>query len=180
MLECVANVAEGRDSVVIAALADACGAALLDVHFDADHNRSVFTLAADRHDDVASATRALARSVAAHVSIALHSGVHPWLGALDVVPFVALGAEGVGNHDAALRAHEFASWWAEMFGVPVFLYGAADDAARDLPSVRREAFVTRPPDFGPRVPHPRLGATAVGVRPPLVAINCELATDNVA
>jgi glutamate formiminotransferase len=153
---------------------------VLDVHYDGDHNRSVFTLAADRSEDVAVAARALARAVAGHVSIAAHSGVHPWLGALDVVPFVALGGESRERADAVARAREFARWWAEIFGVPVFLYGDADDTARDLPTLRRDAFVTRPPDHGPHVPHPRLGATAVGARPPLVAINCELATDDVA
>src|SRR5215471_6989164 len=90
VLECVPNVAEGRAGGVLDALADACGAALLDLHVDADHHRSVFTLAGPAPRDAETAARALARSVERLVDLRTHHGVHPRLGALDVVPFVAL------------------------------------------------------------------------------------------
>ncbi len=90
MLECVPNVSEGRDAAVLGALVHACGTALLDCHVDADHHRSVFTLAGDEPDVVAGAVRDLARAVDERVDLRVHEGVHPRFGALDVVPFVAL------------------------------------------------------------------------------------------
>ena len=174
MLECVPNVSEGRDRAVLEALAEACGNALLDAHADVDHHRSVFTLA---DDDTIVAVRALALAVARYLNIARHTGVHPRLGALDVVPFVAL--DGSTQRDAINAGLAFASWIADDLGLPVFCYDAADTAHRSLPDARREAFVTRTPDFGPAQPHPTLGAVAVGARDPLVAVNCELARDDV-
>jgi glutamate formiminotransferase len=179
VIECVANVSEGRDATVLRALADACGPALLDVHTDGDHHRSVFTLGAREARDTQFGTRALARAVAKRLDVRGHEGVHPRLGALDVVPFVSLSSSAAEReiaHDAALS---FAQWWSSAHDVPVFLYGDADPKGRSLPQVRNTAFSSRPPDFGPGAPHERLGATAVGVRKPLVAINCLLVTREV-
>jgi glutamate formiminotransferase len=174
VIECVPNVAEGRDPAVLAALASACGHALLDVHADGDHHRSVFTLAAPAGSvcDTARAARALAVAVAAFVDLGAHRGVHPRLGALDVVPFASV--DGSQRAAAAAQACAFASWVARTLDVPVFRYGDADPCGRSLPDARRDAFVRRAPDDGPRAPHPRLGAVAVGARPVLVAVNCEL------
>lgn len=173
MLECVPNVSEGRDPAVLDALAAACGPALLDRHVDRDHHRSVFTLAGD---ETTAAVRALAVAVSQRVDLTGHAGAHPRLGALDVVPFVALtGSTRVNAVDAA-RA--FAAWAADALALPAFLYDAADPTRRTLPDVRREAFRTRAPDAGPSRPHPTLGAVAVGARDPLVALNCELARDD--
>jgi glutamate formiminotransferase len=180
MLECVANVSEGRDLGALRALAEHCGAALLDVHTDADHHRSVFTLAGPQRCDAAPAARRLAAAVASHVSIADHEGVHPRLGALDVVPFVSLDGTDVERAEAAETARDFGRWWAASHAVPVFFYDDADPGRRDLPHIRRHAFTTRPPDFGPSAPHPTLGATAVGARRPLVAVNLLLVTREVA
>lgn len=171
MLECVPNVSEGRDPAVLDALAGACGAALLDRHVDADHHRSVFTLAGPGARDAEAAVRHLAHAVAERLDLRDHTGVHPRLGALDVVPFVALDEP---IDEAMAAAGSFAGWIAETLGVPVFRYDAADPAGRTLPEVRRDAFVRRPPDEGPPQPHPRLGAVAVGARHPLVAVNCWL------
>jgi glutamate formiminotransferase len=175
VLECVPNVSEGRDPVVLERLARACGGALLDRHVDADHHRSVFTLAGPQ---TTNAVQQLARAVLADVDVRTHHGVHPRLGALDVVPFVALADSS--PLDAVDAAQEFAAWASESLALPVFLYDDADDAHRTLPDVRRDAFVTRAPDRGPSQPHPMLGSVAVGARPPLVAVNCELASDDVA
>ncbi|MDQ1430570.1 MAG: glutamate formiminotransferase / 5-formyltetrahydrofolate cyclo-ligase [Actinomycetota bacterium] len=178
MLECVPNVSEGRDGAVLDALARACGRPLLDRHVDADHHRSVFTLAGPDATDAVDAVRRLALAVADRLDIGAHAGVHPRLGALDVVPFVAWhGDPAITAVDAA---REFAGWIVAELSVPVFLYDDADPEQRTLPDARREAFVQRAPDVGPAAPHPHLGAVAVGARPPLVAVNCELARDDVA
>ncbi|HYT38836.1 MAG TPA: hypothetical protein VEN99_04960, partial [Acidimicrobiia bacterium] len=119
------------------------------------------------------------------IDLSAHSGVHPRLGAVDVVPFVPLdGAAtaapaGSAGRKGLERAGEVARDWAERvaadLAVPVFLYGSADAAGRSLPELRREAFRGRRPDFGPAEPHPTAGAIAVGARPILVALNCDLA-----
>jgi glutamate formiminotransferase len=176
VLECVVNISEGLRAEVVAAVAAACGPALLDVHSDPDHNRSVLTLAGSA-GEVADAALALARAAVEWIDMSVHSGVHPRLGAVDVVPFVPLDDTGP---DGLRAAGEVARAWAERvaaeLAVPVFLYGTADPKGRSLPDVRRTAFRERRPDFGPAEPHPTAGAVAVGARPILVALNCELAT----
>ena len=172
MLECVANVAEGRDRATLDALAAACGPSLLDLHVDADHHRSVFTLAGPGRHDAAAAARALARGVGARLDLTGHRGVHPRLGALDVVPFVALEEP---REVAVEAARSFAAWLGAELGVPAFLYDAADPAGRSLPEVRRAVDRGRAADVGPARAHPMLGVAAVGARAPLVAVNCWLA-----
>ncbi len=176
MLECVVNISEGRRADVLGGLADACGPALLDLHTDPDHHRSVFTLAAEDPHETAAAARRLATTAARMLSIAGHDGIHPRLGVIDVVPFVAL--EPTPAAVAVDAAREFAEWIGGELEVPAFLYDLADPEHRSLPSVRRDAFTARPPDCGPSTPHPRLGATAVGARPVLVAVNVELDDDD--
>jgi len=173
VLECVPNVSEGRDDRVIAALVDACGPSLLDVHRDSDHHRSVFTIAGPGPRDAVGAVQALARVAGELIDIRTHRGVHPRLGALDVVPFVAFDEPRQAAVDAAIA---FADWVAAALRLPVFLYDRADPAGRTLPEARRDAFVRRSPDRGPTAPHPRLGAVAVGARPPMIAVNCWLDT----
>lgn len=175
MLECVANVSEGRRTEVIDEMARAIGPILLDVHSDPDHHRSVFTFAGDP-SEVLDAAFALARVVAAQIDLRDHVGVHPRLGALDVVPFVAL--DDTPPDVAIDTARRFAAWIATGLGVPAFLYDDADPRQRSLPEVRREAFGARRPDAGPGLPDPVLGAVAVGARPPLVALNLELDRDD--
>jgi glutamate formiminotransferase len=174
VIECVANVSEGRDVVALRALADACGPSLVDVHSDVDHHRSVFTLAGPGAHDAGAAARALAAAVAAHISLVGHEGEHPRFGVLDVVPFVALDGTDTEREEAAREARSFGEWWAETYGVPVFFYDEADEVCRDLPHVRKHAFETRIPDCGPDAPHPTLGATAVGARRVLIAVNVVL------
>jgi glutamate formiminotransferase len=176
VLEAVVNVSEGRRPEVIDMLRRSCGPALLDVHTDVDHDRSVFTLVGATAAETEAAVRRLADVVATGPFDGYASdGVHPQLGILDVVPFVALGAD----HEIAVRAaRTFADWLASSHAVPVFLYDDADPDGRSLPDARRDAFVSRSPDVGPPDPHPRLGATAVGARRPMIAVNCELDTDD--
>jgi glutamate formiminotransferase len=179
VLECVINVSEGRDMARLRAIAQACGPSLVDVHADPDHHRSVFTLAGPGGRDAAQGARALAAAVAEQCSIVGHEGEHPRFGALDVVPFVALGGTKVERAQAAEEARAFGEWWAREFAVPVFLYDDADPEGRDLPNARSTSFRSRAPDFGPSAPHTRLGATAVGARRPLVAVNCVLVSRDI-
>jgi glutamate formiminotransferase len=165
-LECVVNVSEGRRRDVIDALAAAAGTCLLDVHSDEHHNRSVLTLGGAGVED---ATQALAAEAVSRLDLRAHSGVHPRIGVLDVVPFVPLGETPFGE---ALAARDgFASWAATTLGLPCFLYGPE----RTLPDIRREAFGSLAPDLGPSRPHPSAGACAVGAREVLVAYNVWLA-----
>jgi len=144
---------------------------MLDIHVDADHHRSVFTLAGPGPRDAIGAVQSLARVVADRIDLRAHDGAHPRLGALDVVPFVAFDEPRQAAVDAALA---FSDWVAVALGLPVFLYDRADPKGRSLPDARRHAFVERAPDRGPAVPDPRLGAVAVGARAPLIAVNCWL------
>jgi glutamate formiminotransferase len=179
VLESVPNVSEGRRRDIVERVAAAAAQCLLDVHVDADHNRSVFTLAAPTGGEVERCVTALAEAVVRYADDSWHDGVHPRVGALDVVPFVSLSGTADERALVVQRAHDFARWLARNLDVPTFLYGDADAEGRSLPSLRRDAFVRRAPDFGPREPHPELGATAVGARPVLVAVNCALDRDDV-
>ncbi|MEY4365151.1 MAG: hypothetical protein RLZZ305_495 [Actinomycetota bacterium] len=164
MLECVVNVSEGRDGAVLADLAASCGAALLDVHSDAHHNRSVFTLVGE------DAPRRLAQRCVEVLQLGIHEGVHPRLGVVDVVPFVPLEDSTMGD---AVRARDsFAQWAARTLRVPVFLYGPE----RTLPRVRRDAWGALLPDLGGSRPHPTAGAVCAGARDVLVAYNVWLGT----
>lgn len=187
-LESVPNVSEGRDAGVIAALGDAFSsrARLLDVHSDADHHRSVFTLVGDRGDDelVESLLAGIARS-GDLVDLRRHEGVHPRVGATDVVPLVPIRSEDMPRAEAA--ALRLGRRIGDELGLPVFLYGTSG-------SGRRPAFFRHggpgelqaridagelAPDFGPSRLDPGAGAVLVGARRPLVAFNVDLATDDV-
>jgi glutamate formiminotransferase len=167
--ECVINISEGRDRALIDTVAAAGGKSVLDVHSDAVHHRSVLTLGGEL-PHVESAVRRVAEAAVATIDLSTHHGVHPRLGAVDVVPFVPLvGADGTATPwEAVMAARDaFAAWFATAFGVPCFLYGPG----RSLPEVRRGAFTALAPDTGPAAPHPTAGATAVGARDVLIAYN---------
>lgn len=174
MLEAVVNVSEGRDPGRIRAIGAAAGRALVDVHTDPDHHRSVFTVAAREAAITEAAARRLTEVALEDLDLRDHTGVHPRLGVVDVVPFVALAP--TPPDVAVAAAHAYGAWLARAHRIPVFFYGDATSGARDLPTVRRDAFDALAPDLGPAAPDPRLGATAVGARPPLIAVNVELAT----
>ncbi|MBM3717605.1 MAG: hypothetical protein FJW53_01365 [Actinobacteria bacterium] len=159
MLECVVNISEGRDPGLIEGMVASCGSSLLDLHADADHNRSVATLVGT------SAPRNLAWWALENLDLGAHAGVHPRLGTIDVVPFVPLGEASMA--DAIAARDSFCAWAATELGIPCFLYGPE----RSLPTVRREAFRGLVPDTGPTVAHPRAGAICAGARGPLVAWN---------
>ncbi len=170
-VECVVNISEGRDPDVVAAVAAAGGHVVLDVHTDAEHHRSVLTLAGPLAH-VEAAARKVAAAAVERIDLTRHAGVHPRLGAVDVVPFVPLRAPDATAWEAVLGARDaFARWSGDELGVPCFLYGPE----RSLPDVRRGAFDTIAPDTGPRAPHPTAGATAVGARTVLIAYNVWIA-----
>ena len=165
MLECVVNVSEGRRPDILGALAAAGGAALLDVHADPHHNRAVLTLAGPAVEDAA---RAVSRAALELLDLRSHSGAHPRLGVVDVVPFVPLdGGADIGLGAAVGARDRFAAWAGDELALPCFLYGPE----RSLPEVRRRAFVDLEPDTGPSRPHDTAGATCVGARQDLVAYN---------
>lgn len=168
MLECVVNISEGRDLDRLARIAGAAGSALLDTHRDPHHHRAVLTLVGE------DAARAVAAAAVAELDLRDHEGVHPRLGVVDVVPFVALRGSTPGEAVAARNA--FAHWFADVHGVPCFLYGAE----RTLPDVRRHAFHALAPDTGPILAHPTAGAAAVGQRAVLVAYNVWVAGTDLA
>jgi len=167
----VINVSEGHDGPALAAIAEAAGEPLLDVHRDVHHNRAVLTMAGP---DVEPAAQRVAREAVRVIDLRRHEGVHPRMGAVDVVPFVPLSGSSMG--DALAARDQFAQWAASALGLPCFLYGPE----RSLPEVRRGAFTSLAPDLGPAQPHPTAGAVAVGVRPVLVAYNVWLASPDLA
>jgi glutamate formiminotransferase len=186
VLEAVPNVSEGRDPHVVGAIADAFAthAILLDVHSDPDHNRSVFTLAAAEADLIESLVAGVAAAIEL-VDLREHVGVHPRVGAADVVPLVPLVPEDLPRAISAART--LASRIGMELGLPVFHYG-------EIGGGRRPAFFRRGgvdelrrrvdsgelvPDDGPDNIDPRSGAVLVGARPVLVAYNVDLATDDV-
>jgi glutamate formiminotransferase / 5-formyltetrahydrofolate cyclo-ligase len=168
VIECVINISEGRDDKILGRLGASAGDSLRDVHSDIFHNRSVFTLinsAAHLESDV----RSLITASLELLDISRHEGVHPRLGVVDVVPFVALSPDVA---DTAIRLRdETAQWIAASYAVPVFLYGPTAQGQRSLPYVRANAFAGLSPDFGPPLAHPRSGAVVVGAREILVAWN---------
>ena len=176
VLECVVNISEGRDRSTLVELAEVCGPTLLDQNIDYDHNRSVFTLAGPGPADAIAATVDLARAVASRLDLTNHHGVHPRLGALDVVPFCEIeGPMAI----AVEAARAFGYWAGAELDLPVFFYDEADPEQRSLPVLRAQAFSSRAPDAGPSQPNPRLGAVAVGARRPLIAVNFFLASGDV-
>lgn len=188
-LECVPNVSEGRDARVLdrmtTQLSATPGVRLLDVHRDADHHRSVFTLVGEA-PSLREAILGLCEVALDAIDLRAHRGAHPRIGAVDVVPFVPIGRATMDEAVAAARDTGRAI--AERFDIPVLLYEHAATAGhrQRLEHVRRGRFeglagkLRLPewtPDFGPASPHPTFGAVAVGARRILVAYNINLATD---
>lgn len=193
MIECVPNFSEGRDASVVNALESAIrsvtGSLVLHRTSDQDHNRSVITFAGDSEQVLESAVRVAAKA-AELIDLNHHRGVHPRIGALDVLPFVPLGDETL-DHCTALAHRAGHRIWNEL-GIPVYFYEAAAMRAdrRKLEDVRRgqfeglrEAVATDPdkrPDLGGPALHPTAGAAIVGARNILIAFNINLKTTNVA
>ena len=187
MLLAVPNVSEGRDHSVLEEIERAFAPArFLDLHADADHNRSVFTLAAPQ-GVLARALLSGAREVVRHVDLTAHEGLHPRVGALDVMPVVYVDEERRGEACAELLTA--AGLIADELELPVILYGdlATTPENRERAALReggREQVARRiesgelAPDFGPARVHPTAGVTLATARPPLIAFNVDLVSDD--
>ncbi len=191
IVECVPNFSEGRQKAVVdqivEAMASVSGIHVLDVQSDADHNRTVVALAGEPEAVEEAAFRGIEKA-AELIDMNLHRGEHPRMGAADVVPFVPI--QGVAMADCVAMARRLGERVGRELGIPVYLYekAAARPERQNLAEVRRGEYegikaeiATRPerePDFGPR--HlGKAGATAIGARPPLIAFNVYLGTDDV-
>jgi glutamate formiminotransferase len=188
LLELVPNVSEGRSKAGVGDIAEAFalggGVRVLDRHSDDSHNRSVLTGVAEPDSVLAASCRLVERAVA-RIDLRYHRGVHPRIGAVDVLPLVPLG--GLSQDRAKALSMEVGRAVADSFDIPVFLYAesALRPENRELPRLRRggfEALEARMaaselvPDYGPGRPHPTAGGVAVGVRSLLIAYNVELRT----
>ena len=182
-LESVPNFSEGRDRQTIDAIGRALSgsARLLDVHADADHNRSVFTLVADE-EALVSALVAGVECARGRIDLRRHDGAHPRVGAADVVPVVPIAP---GDMDRARSASvELAGRLGEL-GLPVFVYGAPGRGPAFFRRGGPEELQRRvdagelAPDFGPAQLDPAAGAVLVGARSPLIAFNVNLRSDDV-
>lgn len=182
LLEMVPNFSEGRDLATVEAIVaamEAAGAEVLDWSADPDHHRSVVTAvgSAERLEDAALAAAEVALD---RIDLQRHNGVHPRVGALDVLPFVPM--VGASMEDARTAARNVGRKLAGELGVPVYFYGqASDPPGRQLAGIRRGGFETlaggwpegRAPDLdaGRDAAHSTAGATCVGARPVLLAWN---------
>jgi glutamate formiminotransferase len=192
VVECVPNFSEGTDARRVEAIVAAMrveGVRLLDWAMDADHNRSVVTLAGEPAAMVEAAIRGVGKAVEL-IDLTRQQGVHPRIGAADVIPFVPIS--GIKLENCVLLARQAGLEIWRRFGVPVFFYEAA--AARpdraNLEDVRRGQFeglkedvrkeATRRPDLGGPGLHPTAGACAVGARRFLVAYNIYFNSSDVA
>jgi len=189
IIECVPNISEGRRTDVVEAivgrLRQVPGVRVLDHSSDASHNRSVITLAGDAAA-LKEAVLALFDAAIPAIDLRQHSGEHPRLGAVDVVPFVPI--EGVTMDECVALAKETASEVARRFQLPVYLYedASTNPARKNLEDIRRGEFeglaakmgsAGWAPDYGPITPHVSAGASVIGARMPLIAYNINLATD---
>lgn len=188
MLLCVANWSEGRDEVTLADIRWAMRSSDVKIHFDGsdpDHNRIV-TAFSGWPEDVDRALFKIADAALDRIDMRKHKGVHPRIGALDVCPFII-----VGGSPTIEEAKSLTAWVAERFAkkydVPVLLYEKSETGkhAADLPSLRKGQYEglfgrTLDPDFGPPTANPWYGATVMGLRDWLLAVNVNLATEDVA
>lgn len=187
ILEAVPNFSAGRNAETVARIASAMdvpGVRVADVHADPDHNRMVVT-ALGTEPALEEALMAAAREAVVRIDLRTHQGVHPFLGAVDVVPIVPLEPEDMPW--AIDAAHRFGRRLAEELGLPVFFYeeAALRSEYRSLPAVRQGGLKALTegmaqgvllPDAGPALAHPSAGVVVVGARWPLIAYNLLLDT----
>ena len=192
-MECIPNFSEGRSTAVVneiaAAISRGPGLAVLGKTMDADHNRSVITFAGSPEAVAEAALRAVGKA-AELIDLRSHSGVHPRIGATDVLPFVPV--EGVTMDDCVELSIAIGEEIWRRFGIPVYLYeeSARIPERRRLENIRRgqfeelrEAAATEPsrrPDIGGPALHESAGAVVTGARPFLIAYNINLASEDLA
>lgn len=189
LVECVPNFSEGRRPEVVSAIRDAIAATpathVLDTSADASHHRSVITFVADPAHAVDAALAGIA-AAQQHIDLRTHAGVHPRIGAADVIPFVPLPEHGTTMADAITLAHTLGTRVAHDLAIPVYYYerAALHSDRTNLATLRRGGLErladeiafdpARTPDIGPARVHPTAGAVAIGARQFLVAFNVHL------
>ncbi|MGB9694578.1 MAG: glutamate formimidoyltransferase [Caldisericaceae bacterium] len=190
LIECVPNISEGRNAEVIEEVIEnlrKTGVKLLDYSSDPDHNRTVITFAGDK-TSVKEGALQVARDAVRLIDLRNHSGTHPRMGAVDVIPFIPIN--GVSIKDCIELSKEVGKLVAEELSLPVYLYAesASCESRRLLPEIRKGEFegfrekIHDPswaPDFGPKEIHPSAGVTAVGAREFLIAFNINLSTKDI-
>jgi len=190
-VECIPNFSEGRDKAVIERIIDTLrgkdNVKLLDYSSDEDHNRTVVTFISTP-EAMPGAISQFAGAVYENIDMRKHSGGHPRMGALDVVPFVPV--KGVTMEECIALAENVGKLLGEKYDIPVYLYedAARTPARQNLAAIRKgqyEGFFEKikdpewKPDFGPEAMNEKSGCTAVGVRFPLVAFNVNLGTSDI-
>ena len=191
IMECVPNFSEGRDLAKIEKIEDKfrakAGVKLLDYSNDEDHNRLVVTVVGEPEALKDALLEAIGQAVEL-IDLTKHSGQHPRMGAVDVVPFIPI--RGCTMDEAIALSKEVGEKVAALYRVPGFLYEMSASAPHreNLAAIRKgefegmEAKIKQPewkPDFGPAERHPSAGTVAIGARMPLVAFNCNLETSDV-
>ncbi|MCH8016065.1 MAG: glutamate formimidoyltransferase [Acidobacteria bacterium] len=192
IVECVMNVSEGRDTLKLETIAQKIEAVpsafLLDHSADPDHHRTVFSFIGTPASIFAASFAAVKKAVQL-VDMREHQGVHPRIGAVDVVPFVPV--QNVSMKECVTVAHRLGKKISQTLQIPVYFY--AEAALRPdrehLSVIRKDQFEgldeqiksdpRRKPDLGPCRLHPTAGATAIGARQPLIAFNIYLNTSDV-
>lgn len=191
IVQCVPNFSEGRDlekiEKIVSPFRGKVGVKLLDYSNDQDHNRCVVTVVGEPEAVKKAVVEAMGIAVEL-IDLRNHSGQHPRMGAVDVVPFIPI--KNVTMEEAVEMAKEVAKEASEKYNLPIFLYEKAASAPHreNLAAIRKGEFegmaekIKQPewtPDFGPAERHPSAGSTAVGARMPLVAFNVNLSTSDV-
>ena len=189
-IEAVPNISEGQRPLILDKLATAVQQVkhvrLLDLSSDISHNRSVLTLLGCP-ESVLQALTNLYAITTSEIDLRIHRGVHPRIGAIDVVPFIPI--RNASMDDCKQLARQLAADVASRFDIPIYLYeeAATQPERKALENIRRGQFegLTQKmkddrwaPDFGPLRPHPSAGASAIGAREPLIAFNVNLKTEN--
>ena len=190
IIECVPNFSEGRDlekiDKIISPFRARAGVKLLDYSNDEDHNRLVVTLVGEPEALRDAIIEAVGVAVAL-IDLNYHTGQHPRMGVVDVIPFIPI--KNTTMDEAVALSKEVGAKVAELYGLPVFLYEKSASAPHreNLAAVRKGEFegmaakIKLPewtPDFGPAERHPTAGTVAIGARMPLVAYNINLSTPN--
>ncbi len=191
LVECVPNFSEGRVKEVIDAIVGKLknyNVDILNIHADADHNRTDVTFIGEP-EEVKKAAIAMSIKAVKLIDMKRHRGEHPRMGAMDVVPFIPVA--NVSIEECVKLAHEFAKEFSEKTRVPCFMYeeAATRPDRKNLADVRRGEYEglkeeigknpDRTPDYGPNKIHPTAGATAVGAREFLIAFNVNLTTNDI-
>lgn len=188
IVQCVPNFSEGREKLTVEAIVkaavEASAARVIDYSADPDHNRMVVTLLGEP-TEIRYAVLAAAERAVKLIDLRHHSGAHPRIGAVDVIPLVPL--RGITMQECIDLSYEIGKDIAEKLHIPVYFYeySARSSSRRNLAEIRRGGFEglrdgdmtgDRAPDLGPHSVHPTAGATAIGARGPLIAYNINLDT----